>query len=290
MWRSVLFALMIAQFLSIKPLYGQAYSYPEIPDTIVERLDREAYLAYHFWDNADFSDSTLLTSPKLILDYIYLLRLLPDNEQRNDCIQNGVSTYLSQSSGFAYLTFWLDRYLHNPQSPFYDDVMFLQFIEVFIEATTNRGQMNELMFLKEMTLRNQIGSIAEDFSFVLKNGTIKRLFEIESPLLLLIFNSPNCSLCHRLENSVSGNALFQQLISDNKLKIVSISPVADFDEWINHSYPANWICGFDKTSAILKERLYEIRQFPSMYLLDKDKHVIIKEANYEMLVSYLLQL
>lgn len=266
--------------------FSQSYTYPVIPDSIKDRQDRISFMAVHFWDYANFSDSSLLAEPKPFFDYIYLLQSLPE-EKAAECIQNGLWSISSQPFGFEWLMFWLDRYVHNPQSPYYNDNIFLQFVDVLLETATDKGQLNELSYFKEMAQRNPIGGIAEDFSFVLKDNTEKRLFEVKAPLLLLVFNNPDCSLCHKLEDKISRNPLIEQMVADGRMTIVAISPNANHEDWIKHAYPKNWICGFDKDMTITTDRLYEIRQFPSLYLLDDNKHVILKEADYEILTYFL---
>ena len=167
--------------------------------------------------------------------------------------------------------------------------MFIDIIDAMLEISTDERLKNELTYIKEVSSQNQIGSFANDFSFILKDGSIKALYDIESPLVLLVFNSPDCSICHKLEDNISKNDSIQQLITENQLKILAISPSADYAEWQNHKYPANWTCGFDNNMSIIKNHLYEIKQFPSIYLLDKDKRVLIKEVNYSTLVSTLFK-
>lgn len=268
--------------------FPQSFNYPIIPDSIEDRNYRITYMAHHFWDNTDFSDSTIFAQPKIILDYIYLLRLLPF-EEREISINNGVNAFSAQPQATELLLFWLDRYLHNPQSPCYNDSTFLVIIDVLLEKTADEGLRNELKYIKSTTQRNRIGNIAEDFYFVLKDGTEKKLSDINAPLTLLIFNSPECSLCHKLEYDITNNDSIQQLVSEKQLVIIAISPTAEYDEWQSHKYPQNWLCGFDQNKTIIKEQLYELRQFPSIYLLDKDMRVIIKEADYKMLISTLFQ-
>ncbi len=268
--------------------FSQSYSYPVIPDSLKDRNSRITYMAQHYWDNADFSDSSLFAQPKVVLDYIYLLRMLPI-EERERCINNGVTAFSSQTHTADYLLFWYERYLHNPQSPYYNDTTFLFIVNALLELTTDEGLKNELTYIKNTTQRNRIGGLAEDFFFILKDGTEKRLFDIKAPLILLVFNSPDCSLCHKLEHNIATNDSIQQLITEKQLEIIAISPTADYDEWQSHEYPANWTCGLDKNKTIIKEQLYELKQYPSIYLLDKDMRVIIKEADYDMLISTLFR-
>jgi hypothetical protein len=43
-------------------------------------------------------------------------------------------------------------------------------------------------------------------------------------------------------------------------------------------YPEEWYNGFDPDFAIRNETLYNVRAIPSLYLLDKDKTVLLKDA------------
>lgn len=62
---------------------------------------------------------------------------------------------------------------------------------------------------------------------------------------------------------------------------------AEYEEWMKHSYPSNWIVGYDKEKVIYKLRLYDIQRLPCIYLLNKDKRVLLKEADYDRLCNYL---
>ena len=86
---------------------------------------------------------------------------------------------------------------------------------------------------------------------------------------------------------IAQDEALQTLLSEGKLKILAITPDADYDEWMNHAYPSNWQVGYDKEKNIYDQRLYDIQRLPCLYLLDKDKCVLLKEADYERLCKYL---
>lgn len=48
----------------------------------------------------------------------------------------------------------------------------------------------------------------------------------------------------------------------------------------------NWYVGFDVDNEISSSRLYDIQRLPSIYLLDQNKRVLLKEADYERLCRY----
>ncbi len=53
----------------------------------------------------------------------------------------------------------------------------------------------------------------------------------------------------------------------------------------NHHYDENWDVGYDKDVTIFSNRLYDIQTLPSMYLLNEQKEVIVKEADYNRIVA-----
>ena len=52
-------------------------------------------------------------------------------------------------------------------------------------------------------------------------------------------------------------------------------------------YPAEWFNGFDPDMVIRTETLYDVRAIPSLYLLDEDKTVIMKDAPEHKVFDYL---
>ena len=50
-------------------------------------------------------------------------------------------------------------------------------------------------------------------------------------------------------------------------------------------YPEEWYNGFDPDLAIRTEDLYNVRAIPSLYLLDADKRVILKDAPEDKVFS-----
>ena len=139
----------------------------------------------------------------------------------------------------------------------------------------------------KMMGQNQIGKPANDFGYVDGKGTLHRLYDVDAPLLLLVFNNPDCSLCHQAEESMAGNALIRDLLKGERLKVLAITPDADIEDWKKHKYPPSWLTGIDKEGFIYRNRLYDIQRLPCIYLLDKDKQVLLKEADYERVSAYL---
>ena len=79
------------------------------------------------------------------------------------------------------------------------------------------------------------------------------------------------------------------MIEAGKLKVVNIYPDADLTEWYNYlsHYPEEWITGFDAEGVLNSDTIYYLRAIPSLYLLDADKRVILKDAPLERVLQRL---
>ncbi|KAF5308740.1 hypothetical protein FQR65_LT17982 [Abscondita terminalis] len=113
------------------------------------------------------------------------------------------------------------------------------------------------------------GSVAANFEFVDSAGKNQNLHQIGSPEKLLVFYDPECSHCAEA--------------------VVAVSPVEDFNKWkgLSGKYSGTWINWFDKKGDLKQKELYDIKAFPTIYLLDKNNKVILKDASLEQVLSLL---
>ena len=66
----------------------------------------------------------------------------------------------------------------------------------------------------------------------------------------------------------------------------------DIEAWRQYlpSMPKGWICGYDEAMTLTHNRLYDLKAIPSLYLLDRRKHVLIKDGvSIEHVVSIISQ-
>ena len=73
------------------------------------------------------------------------------------------------------------------------------------------------------------------------------------------------------------------------LKILAVYPDEDKEEWERHlpDFPKEWINGYDKKLVIKEKNLYDLKAIPTLYLLDKDKKVLLKDATVAQIDQYL---
>jgi hypothetical protein len=69
-------------------------------------------------------------------------------------------------------------------------------------------------------------------------------------------------------------------VAEGRLAVVNVYIDEDIQAWRSYMpiYPEEWYNGFDPDYLIRGEWLYNVRAIPSLYLLDKEKRVILKDA------------
>ena len=72
-----------------------------------------------------------------------------------------------------------------------------------------------------------------------------------------------------------------EAVKKKKLTILAVYPDADLPLWKSASYPSIMINGFDAGMMLLRKGLYDLKAIPTLYLLDKEKKVILKDTTLD---------
>ena len=136
---------------------------------------------------------------------------------------------------------------------------------------------------------NRVGQKAADFRFADRMGNFTSLYDIKSEYTLLFFSNPGCEACMQIINVLNSDPLISSLIQQRRLAVVNVYIDEDIQAWRSYMpiYPEEWYNGFDPDFVLKENTLYNIRAIPSLYLLDSDKRVIMKDAPEERLFNYL---
>ena len=180
-----------------------------------------------------------------------------------------------------------EKTLYDPNSPYRDEDAYIPVLEEIIASPyADSLQKARAARLLPLARLNSAGTLAADFEFTLRNGRTSRLSEVatDQDYILLMFSNPGCADCSRVTKAVSGM---------KNILIINIFPDDDLDAWLEYSaeYPADWICGYAPQVDEFSEEdgtlpLYHLRAIPSLYLLDRDHHVILKDPPIEKVAHY----
>ena len=79
------------------------------------------------------------------------------------------------------------------------------------------------------------------------------------------------------------------MIGDKRLKVLSMYPDEDMKAWKEYlpTLPTHWLNGYDASQQIKNEELYDLRAIPTLYLIDRKKFVILKDAPFGEIEHYL---
>ena len=79
------------------------------------------------------------------------------------------------------------------------------------------------------------------------------------------------------------------MLTSGRLKILSVCVEGKNKAWENATFPARWIDGYDEDEWLTQERVYDLKAMPTLYLLDAQKRVLLKDAPIEKIEAHLEQ-
>ena len=287
--KSVILALILAIFgfgCTPKPKNNTPKSYHfryiEAPMQATEE-QQIAYLRDHFWDKFDFAD-TLYTTKADTIEMLRAYALYVQNFV-GPVDQAPIRTLMQKASAskkmFDYFVTLSEKLLHDPNSPLRSDELYIAVLEAQLASPyLDKYEKIAPEYDLRIVSQNRIGHKANDFRYTTKSGSSSNLYSINSDFVIIYINNPGCAMCRDISEALKASQLISDLQSEGKLKILAIYPDENLDEWYKHhsDIPSSWINGYDKGCHIERENLYNINAIPALYLLDKQKMVLVKDS------------
>ena len=279
---------------------------PAVPSMITDVREVNEYIATHFWDEffgkACSCDSTQVNGvvkkevEKAFGMYVTLL----ENKCGKDFATKAMSVFFKEverfgrdhepSQVFRFFEKVVPKYLYDPNSPVRDEDLYLPFVSgLSVSDLVSEDMKPAYSYDASMCSINRGGTSAADFSFTDLKGRRHNLYGIKADHILLFFANPGCPACKEITGMIEGNRPLQRLINEGKLAVVDVYIDRDIADWKAYAaeYPASWYSGYDQDYAIRQGVKYNIRAIPSLYLLDSEKKVVLKDAPPERIIAYL---
>ena len=171
---------------------------------------------------------------------------------------------------------------NDANSPYRNDELYLPVLRAQISSGLyDEASVIRLNYQENLLSQNRLGRKANDIEFMTRDGHSGHLYDISSRFTLLYFNNPGCNMCAEITAGLKASGIMSFLVSSGVLKILSIYPDELLDEWLEHydEQPSSWIRSYDKGCRILQNGTYNLAAIPSLYLLDANKTVLIKDAS-----------
>ena len=179
-------------------------------------------------------------------------------------------------------THYADLFLNNPDSPVRQESLYL----LFLESLLNTPDIPEELAARSKekirkTSLNMKGAIANDFHYIDSHGRESSLHQLKASRTLLIFYDPECPHCAPILKKIASNPKVNAAISAGAVKVLAVYTEGKRDVWekTKKKMPRQWTVAYDLT-GILDSELYDIPAMPTVYLLDADKRVVVKDMRW----------
>jgi hypothetical protein len=272
-----------------------AFTLPAIPDTLTDVAKRADFLVAHYWESFDFADTAYVHLPHIseqaFADYLNILPYASD-PVATQSIPFLLQQAEKEASGrmYAYFLELFDKYLYDPNSPVRDDEKYLFVVQYILSDSRSDGaEKIRKKYTLEQIMKNRRGETAADFAYVTPDGKQGRLHGVRANYTILMFYNPDCHACGEIIAAMKASKLISKLQAGGTVAVLLFYPDEDMDIWKKHlsDIPAQWINGYDPQTAVENDEIYDLRAIPTLYLLDKEKKVLLKDVNLAQLEKWL---
>lgn len=289
-----------------------ALPFPDVkaPAMMQDRQEIAEYMAGHWWDGLTDPqrkfpcDSALVSGVKRgdveqkfanwtvvlgAVDYTHAVKSVARLFDRAVACEKKDTA----SNIFESMTDIVQKYLYDPNSPMRNEDFYGPYVERLSQCElVEEGMRQAYAFDARMCALNRVGTKAADFRFSDSRGRIRRLYDIKADNIILFFSNPGCTACMDIINTLKSIPAVAHGVASGRLAVLNIYIDEDLNAWREYMpiYPEEWFNGYDPDYVIRTDVLYNVRAIPSLYLLDKDKKVIMKDAPEARLFDWLSQL
>lgn len=251
---------------------------------------------FHFWDKFDMQDTAQVKNPEKgeqqLADFLQLLAQTTDSATRDNAVDLMLDKAKVNRTSFDYFIKQYEHYLYDGNSPMRNDIVYESVLRYLIKTDLLSDLEKEAYRpIYKLVLRNKEEQTAEDFSYELANGKKQKLSDTKAKYTFLIFYDPDCSHCKETIHQLRDTPQLVQLFTQLQVQVIAIDPWGDRTKWKNYQSQLSeqWINGFDSESKILSFNLYDLKASPTIYLLDENKKVLLKDTYLQQVIAYFVK-
>ena len=250
------------------------------------------HVLYQYWDHLNVTDTATLfkkqSGERLLVDYLYML-----DHTSAALAHSGLATFLDKTltsqAVFGHFSRLLEKYLYYPDSPLRNEELYIDVLAYYMQDE-RLDPVDKVKFQYQLSMlyKNRLGHTAENFNFVTPSGNKSNLYSINAPLTLLFFYDPDCENCRETIRQLSGNLMLKSMQDKKELQVLAVYTADNIKLWKDYAslIPSQWVNGYDK-QQINKQKIYDLRAYPTLYLLDKNKTVVLKDTYLDLVLDNL---
>ncbi|MDR3681204.1 MAG: redoxin domain-containing protein [Flavipsychrobacter sp.] len=280
---------------SLTAIYIALKSPPHTPAGFIPKNKADSvaggfYMKQHYWDNVAFNDDRLLYVP--FFDHkldMYFRAFVPPNP--DSVIKDMDYMLLYARTGKAVYPYLLSKFTNRylVPAPGLNKVFIDLFQNFYLKGDTTlvTDSFKKVIYERAYQyMANQVGDPAPALDLLDINDKQVSLYDVHAPYTFIVFWDPTCSHCKEQVPRVDSiykakwKAIGMQLYSVN----VNGTLMPELRKFVqSNNLSPDWIHTYEpdaKTRELVKNglptfrQLYEVYETPTMYLLDKDKHIV----------------
>lgn len=268
-----------------------------LPPVAPASLDAEQtcdYVKTHYWDNFNFADTVFIReidTVDMIEAFAKYVILLTDDPTNGEPMREIAQKAAVSRPMLDYFYMLSEKVLHDPNSPLRNDEMYIPVLETVIAS----GYYDEYELLSpeydlKIASQNRLGERANDIKYTLYSGKQGTLYGIHADYVLLLISNPECPMCGDVAEAIATSPMISEMVERGSLKVLYVYPDEDIAAWKAHRelIPSKWIYSYDKECAMKEQSTYNLSAIPSIYLLDKDKRVLVKDASDVSVIEFVI--
>ena len=267
--------------------------FPIPPDTVTDSEAKASYIVKNVWSLRDSLTVQMFggmsSMEQFVVDYFSIGAMADKGE-----FANSIAMALEKSTSDFYANFLdlAELYLDHATSSIYNEELYASFIEQALKSSViTYADSIRLSERLAGYRKNRVGDIAADFTIYLSDGGKTSLHKIKAPLTVLIFYEPACKICIDALTFMKTSDVFWSLVKNRMLKVICIDMSADTGKLrsLADKSPTWAILGCESEQKINEYQLYYLRAFPTIFLLDQEKRVLLRHLKVDQLEQWLQQ-
>ena len=167
---------------------------------------------------------------------------------------------------YSYTEYWFEHYLHDSLSPYYNDELFIPFLETICNSECDEMLKMRAQFLLSRCRMNRVGQLATDFVIRADDGQEQLLSQLKADYIILWFFQLGWGACSESAEYLRNSETVQNAFGSSDIILIPIDVEKEPD---------------------LVGNLYELQYYPVFYVIGKDNTIILKEASLDRVDAFL---
>ena len=267
------------------------FPYPEVPESLTTLSDRSDYLISHFWDKCNIA-AAFQKKDKMSQSFRDFISFMPYASATvvNDAVTRLIKS-VKKPDELLKLGEMAEDALYGENASYWSDEIYLPFAKA-VASHKKIPKVSRERFARQVKCieGSSEGRPCPDTSVVLADGSKSSVKSLLSPTAvnILFFNNPDCDDCAMVRLNFETNLVVSQLITDRKIRLISLSPAEADDDWRKaiRAYSSDWTAA----ASLSLDDDFDLRITPCFYIVDNQGVIVAKNWNLPQTLNYAKQL